>query len=83
MVRMSARLYPPPRGITQQTGIRLDYPPPWARMPLSFWWAWKRVIQEIKKPREEWVYKQKTAGSMYRVGGVVLGSGRSCDQGNK
>ena len=56
---MSTRLYLPPRGITQQAGIRLDYPPLWARMPLSFWWAWKRVIQEIKTPRVEWVLQMK------------------------
>ena len=61
MVRiwMSARLYPPPRGITQQTGIRLDYPAPWAIMPLSFQWAWKRVIQQIRKWRVEQVLQMK------------------------
>ena len=58
-IQMSVRLYPPPRGIAQQTGIRLDYPPSWARMPLSFQWAWKRVIQEVKKPRVEWVLQTK------------------------
>ena len=56
---MGARLYPPPRGVAQQTGIRLDYPPPWAKMPLSFWWAWKRVIQEIEKLRVECVLQMK------------------------
>ena len=50
---MSTRLYPPPRGIPPQTGIRLDYPPPWAKMPLSFQWPWKRVIQDVEKPGVE------------------------------
>ena len=61
MVRiwMSTRLYPPPRGIAQQTRIRLDYPPPWAKMPLSFQWARKRVIQEIKKLKVEQVLQTK------------------------
>ena len=73
---MSARLYPPLRGITQQTGIKLDYPPPWAKMPLSFWWAWKRVMQEIEKPRVEQVLQTKRELALYIELGIVLGSGR-------
>ena len=72
--RISARLHPPPRGITPQTGIRLDYPP-WAEMPLSFRWAWKRVVQEIRKAKSKVGFENKKRdSSMYGVGGIVLGS---------
>ena len=58
-IHMSVSLYPPPRGVAQQIGIRLDHPPTWAKMPLHFWWAWKRVIQEIKKLRVEQILQMK------------------------
>ena len=49
-VRMSARLYPPRGGIMKTTGIRVRYPPPWARMSGEFHKNWKLVVQEVEQP---------------------------------
>ena len=59
MVRMSARLYPPRGGIMQTTGIRVRYPPPWARMLGGFHKNWKLMVQEVEWPRLSWALKAK------------------------
>ena len=48
---MSARLYPPQGGIIQTTGIRVRYPPPWAKMSGEFHNKWKVVVQQVEQPR--------------------------------
>ena len=48
---MSARLYPPRGGIMQTMGIRVRYPPLWARMSGEFYKNRKLVVQEIEQLR--------------------------------
>ena len=61
MVRVciSTRLYPPKGGIIQKTGIRVAYPPPWAKMPLDFCRNWRLVVQEVEQPRLNQALKAK------------------------
>ena len=43
----------------QTTGIRVAYPPPWAKMPGEFHRNWKLVVQEIEQPRLSQALKAK------------------------
>ena len=67
---MSARLYPPRGSIIQTMGIRVRYPPPWARMSSEFHKNWKLVIQEIEQPRLKQALKAKRDSAVC----ILLGS---------
>ena len=58
-IRMSARLYPPRRGVVQTTGIRVRYLSPWTRMSSAIHKNWKLVVQEIEQPRLKQALKAK------------------------
>ena len=69
-IRMSARLYPLRGGIVLTTGIRVRYPPPWAKMSGEFHRNWKLVIWEIEHPRLKQVLKTKRDNAVC----ILLGS---------
>ena len=69
-IRMSARLYPPRRGVVQTTGVRVRYPSPWARMSSEIHKNWKLVVQEIEQPRLKQVLKVKRDSAVC----ILLGS---------
>ena len=58
-IHMSVRLYPPKGGIIQTTGIRVAFPPPWAKMPLDFQRNWRLVVQVVEQPRLNQALKVK------------------------
>ena len=58
-IHISTRLYPPKGGIIQTTGIRVAYPPPWAKMPLDFHRDWRLVVQEVEQLRLNKALKAK------------------------
>ena len=67
---MSATLYPPRMGVIQTTGIRVKYPPPWARVSSEICKNWKLVIQEIELPRLKQALKAKRDDAVC----ILLGS---------
>ena len=72
-IRMSARLYPPRKGVRQTTGIRVRYPSPWARISGEFCKNWELVIQEIEQPRLKQVLKVKRDSAVCILLGNCVG----------
>ena len=59
-IRMSARLYRPPKvGAIWTTGVRVRYPSPWAQVSAKFCKSSKLVVQEIEQLRLQQVLKAK------------------------
>ena len=72
---MSVRLYSLRGGIVQTTGIRVRYPPPWAKMSGEFHRNWKLVIQEIEQPRLKQALKAKRDKAVCILLGSCAGLG--------